>query len=121
MSSTPFIMAFFAVKSAISLPSTSTWEGIHSICITLPLDLALSKRVNIRLILSGLVLDLPARRACTELRESVNITESGILFSVIQIMACSIAISSVVNMDKIGLHLKPSLISSECITKAVPV
>ena len=114
----PVFFAYFAAISAVSLPSIPTWAGIHSMEM---LDLTVEARFsrdNIVSTLSGLDLDFPFCSACLALRESVKITEFWMPPLRIQVIACSIAISSVVKTDRTGFSLILDVWPSSGTTKA---
>ena len=114
----PVFIASFAAISADSLPLIPTWAGIHSVeMLNLTVEARFSKD-NILSTLSGLDLDFPFCSACIALRESVKITEFWMPPPIIH--ACSIAISSVVETDRIGFSLILDVWPSSGTTKASP-
>ena len=95
----PVFIASYVAISADSLPSIPTWAGIHSMgMLNLTVEARFS-RDNILSTLLGLDLDFPFCSACIALRESVKITEFWMPPLRIQVIACSIAISSVVKTE----------------------
>ena len=116
----PVVIASFAAISADSLPSIPTWAGIQSMEMLNFTVEARFSRDNILSTLSGLDLDFPYCSACIALRESVKMTEFWMPPLRIQVIACSIAISSVVKTDRIGFNLILDVWSSSGTTKAAP-
>ena len=116
----PVFIASFAAISADSLPSILTWAGIHSVeMLNLTVEARFSRH-NILSTLSGLDLDFSFCSACIAHKESVRITEFWMPPLRIKVIACSIAISSVVKTDRIGFSLILDVWPSSGTTNAAP-
>ena len=116
----PVFIASFAAISADLLPSIPTWAGIHSMEMLNLTVVARFSSDSILSTLSGQDLDFPFCSACLALRESVKITEFWMPPLRIQVIACSIAISSVIKTDRIGFSLILDVWPSSGTTKAAP-
>ena len=93
-SSTPVSIACLAAMSAISLPATLQCDGHQSMLISSPIFKILPISLNIWSRMSCLVRLFPEVMLCTELRESVRITNFSSLFFLAHLSAIRIANSS---------------------------